>query len=53
MCGDTFKRGLAFSLTLIISANFLLLLNGFVTKALKYKAIVKFKNNLYALLRIL
>ena len=50
----TFKSGLTFSFTVIIFAlnNFPLLLKSFITKELEYKAILKFKNNLYALLYI-
>ena len=49
-----FKRRSAFSFAYIILAqnNFLLLLKSFITMALKYKGVLKFKNNLYALLGI-
>ena len=49
MHSDAFKRRLAFSFAVIILAlnNFLLQLKGFITKALEYKAVLKFKNNLY------
>ena len=45
MRSDTFKRRLAFSLTVLISAenNFLLLLKSYITMTLEYKAILKFK----------
>ena len=44
MRSDAFKRSLAFSFTVIISAenNFLLLLKPFITTALEYKAVLKF-----------
>ena len=48
MHSDAFERQLAFSFTVIILA-----LKSFITKALEYKAVLRFKNNLYALLRIL
>ena len=51
MHSNAFKRRLAFSFTVIISAlnNFLLLLK---TKVLEYKPLLSLKNNLCALLRI-
>ena len=54
MRNDTFKRRPAFSLTVTISAQkyFLLLEKPFTTTALEYKAILQFKNDLYALLHI-
>ena len=54
MHSDGFKRRLAFSFAVIIIfafKNFLLLIiKSFITKALEYKAILKFKNNFYAFL---
>ena len=43
MYSDAFKRRPAFSFTVIILAsnNFLLLLKSFITKALEYKAVLK------------
>ena len=53
MRSDAFKRKLAFSFTVIHKIlAFLLLLKSFITKTLEYKAVLKFKNNLYALLCI-
>ena len=49
MCSSAFKRRLVFRFTVIISANFPLLLKSLITKALEYKADLNFKNyNLHA-----
>ena len=54
MCSNAFKRSLAFSFTVIISTlkQLSAIVKSFITKALKCKVVLKFKNNLYALLHI-
>ena len=52
MRSEAFKRRLAFSFTIIILQLYLLRLKSFITKALEYKAVLKFQDNLYALLHL-
>ena len=55
MRSDAFKRRLASSFRVIsfgLKQLSTIVKKSFITKALEYKAVLKFKNNLYALLCI-
>ena len=52
MHSDAFKRKLGFSFTVIHNFGLKQLLKSLINKALEYKAILKFINDLFALLHI-